>query len=112
MESLYIVSKLQDKFHDFLFLQVALVYPNNDPISFSCGFYGCLLAGVVPVPVEVPSSRRVRIGYGPQKICFLLCTKCTDPLFVGVACDSAQYMISFYRYSLNYTSRILEFEHW
>ncbi|XP_071149893.1 disco-interacting protein 2 homolog C-like isoform X1 [Mytilus edulis] len=38
--------------------RVALVYPNNDPISFSCAFYGCLVAGVVPVPVEVPSARR------------------------------------------------------
>lgn len=42
-----------------LLLQVALVYPNNDPISFINGFYGCLMAGVVPVPVEVPTSRRV-----------------------------------------------------
>ena len=39
--------------------RVALVYPNNDPISFICGFYGCLMAAVVPVPVEVPTSRRV-----------------------------------------------------
>lgn len=45
-----------------LYFQVALVYPNNDPISFSCAFYGCLVAGVVPVPVEVPSARRVS-GY-------------------------------------------------
>ena len=41
--------------------RVALVYPNNDPISFICGFYGCLMASVVPVPVEVPTSKRV--GY-------------------------------------------------
>ena len=40
-------------------LQVALVYPNNDPISFICAFYGCLTAGVVPVPIEVPLSKRV-----------------------------------------------------
>ncbi|XP_029658229.1 disco-interacting protein 2 homolog C isoform X8 [Octopus sinensis] len=38
--------------------RVALVYPNNDPISFSCAFYGCILAGVVPVPVEVPLTKR------------------------------------------------------
>ncbi|KAK3083552.1 hypothetical protein FSP39_025271 [Pinctada imbricata] len=49
--------------------RVALVYPNNDPISFICGFYGCLMAGVVPVPVEVPSSRR---DAGGQGIGFLL----------------------------------------
>lgn len=41
--------------------RVALVYPNNDPISFICGFYGCLMAAVVPVPVEVPTSRRVSV---------------------------------------------------
>ncbi|KAH9498576.1 DIP2 disco-interacting protein 2 C [Bulinus truncatus] len=38
--------------------RVALVYPNNDPISFICAFYGCVMAGVVPVPVEVPLSKR------------------------------------------------------
>ncbi|XP_053386607.1 disco-interacting protein 2 homolog C-like isoform X2 [Mercenaria mercenaria] len=44
--------------------RVALVYPNNDPISFINGFYGCLMAGVVPVPVEVPTSRRDAGGQG------------------------------------------------
>lgn len=39
--------------------RVALVYPNNDPINFICAFYGCLFAGVVPVPIEVPLTRRV-----------------------------------------------------
>lgn len=39
--------------------RVALVYPNNDPISFMCAFYGCLTAGIVPVPIEVPLTRRV-----------------------------------------------------
>ena len=43
--------------------QVALVYPNNDPISFICAFYGCMLAGVVPVPVEVPLSRHAGISH-------------------------------------------------
>lgn len=33
--------------------RVALVYPNNDPINFLCAFYGCLQAGIVPVPIEV-----------------------------------------------------------
>lgn len=40
-------------------LQVALVYPNNDPAAFMTAFYGCLLAEVVPVPIEVPLSRKV-----------------------------------------------------
>ena len=39
--------------------QVALVYPNNEPISFIGAFYGCLTAGVVPVPIEVPLTKRV-----------------------------------------------------
>ena len=40
-------------------LQVALVYPNSDPVSYICAFYGCVTAGLVPVPVEVPTSKRV-----------------------------------------------------
>ena len=39
------------------------MYPNNDPISFICAFYGCVLAGVVPVPVEVPLSKRVGVAH-------------------------------------------------
>ena len=39
--------------------RVALVYPNNDPLSFMSAFYGCIMAGVVPVPIEVPITRRV-----------------------------------------------------
>ncbi|CAM1294712.1 DIP2 (predicted) [Pycnogonum litorale] len=49
--------------------RIALVYPNNDPISFMCAFYGCLTAGIVPVPVEVPLTRR---DAGSQQIGFLL----------------------------------------
>ena len=41
--------------------RVALVYPNSDAIGFMCAFYGCLHAGVVPVPIEVPLTRRVRV---------------------------------------------------
>ncbi|XP_071446233.1 disco-interacting protein 2 homolog C [Hetaerina americana] len=49
--------------------RVALVYPNNDPINFICAFYGCLQAGIVPVPIEVPLTRR---DAGSQQIGFLL----------------------------------------
>lgn len=49
--------------------RVALVYPNNDPINFMCAFYGCLQAGVVPVPIEVPLTRR---DAGLQQVGFLL----------------------------------------
>ncbi|KAI9553366.1 putative disco-interacting protein 2 isoform X2 [Daphnia sinensis] len=49
--------------------RVALVYPNSDAIGFMCAFYGCLHAGVVPVPIEVPLTRR---DAGSQQIGFLL----------------------------------------
>lgn len=46
-------------------LQVALVFPNNDPAASMVAFYGCLLAEVVPVPIEVPLTRKVRTPPGP-----------------------------------------------
>ncbi|KAK4337153.1 hypothetical protein RND71_043371 [Anisodus tanguticus] len=49
--------------------RVALVFPNNDPMGFICAFYGCLTAGIVPVPVEVPITKR---DSGSQQIGFLL----------------------------------------
>uniref|UniRef100_A0A3P9MN99 Disco-interacting protein 2 homolog Ca n=1 Tax=Oryzias latipes TaxID=8090 RepID=A0A3P9MN99_ORYLA len=49
--------------------RVALVFPNNDPGAFMTAFYGCLLAEVVPVPIEVPLSRK---DAGSQQIGFLL----------------------------------------
>uniref|UniRef100_A0A3Q4N4K0 Disco interacting C n=1 Tax=Neolamprologus brichardi TaxID=32507 RepID=A0A3Q4N4K0_NEOBR len=49
--------------------RVALVFPNNDPASFMTAFYGCLLAEVVPVPIEVPLTRK---DAGSQQIGFLL----------------------------------------
>ncbi len=49
--------------------RIALVYPNSDPLNFMCSFYGCLLAGMVPVPIEVPVTRR---DAGSQQIGFLL----------------------------------------
>ncbi|KAL4646145.1 hypothetical protein GN956_G9206 [Arapaima gigas] len=49
--------------------RVALVYPNSDPGMFYVAFYGCLLAEVIPVPIEVPLSRK---DAGSQQIGFLL----------------------------------------
>ncbi|CAG0916938.1 unnamed protein product [Notodromas monacha] len=49
--------------------RVALVFPNSDPLGFLCAFYGCLQSGIVPVPIEVPLSRR---DAGSQQIGFLL----------------------------------------
>ncbi|KAF2984038.1 hypothetical protein EK904_008078, partial [Melospiza melodia maxima] len=39
--------------------RVTLVFPNNDPAAFMVAFYGCLLAEVVPVPIEVPLTRKI-----------------------------------------------------
>ncbi|KAJ8255299.1 hypothetical protein GJAV_G00203300 [Gymnothorax javanicus] len=49
--------------------RVALVIPNNDPVMFMVAFYGCLLAELVPVPIEVPLTRK---DAGSQQIGFLL----------------------------------------
>ncbi|MGH0125587.1 UNVERIFIED_CONTAM: hypothetical protein FKN15_008151 [Acipenser sinensis] len=49
--------------------RVALVFPNNDPAAFMVAFYGCLLAEIVPVPIEVPLTRK---DAGSQQIGFLL----------------------------------------
>nr|XP_015210320.1 PREDICTED: disco-interacting protein 2 homolog C isoform X13 [Lepisosteus oculatus] len=51
--------------------RVALVFPNNDPAAFMVAFYGCLLAEVVPVPIEVPLTRKAQDA-GSQQIGFLL----------------------------------------
>ncbi|XP_071502851.1 disco-interacting protein 2 homolog C-like [Diadema antillarum] len=49
--------------------RVALVYPNSDPAAFMCAFYGCLFAGIVPVAIDVPVTRK---DAGSQQIGFLL----------------------------------------
>ncbi|KAK6105889.1 AMP-binding enzyme family protein [Brugia pahangi] len=49
--------------------RVALVYPNTEPLSFLVAFYGCILAGIIPVPVEVPLTKR---DAGIQQLGFLL----------------------------------------
>lgn len=46
-------------------VQVALVFPNNDPAASMVAFYGCLLAEVVPVPIEVPLTRKVKSMLSP-----------------------------------------------
>ncbi|XP_037380727.1 disco-interacting protein 2 homolog A isoform X3 [Talpa occidentalis] len=49
--------------------RVALVFPNSDPAAFMVAFYGCLLAELVPVPIEVPLTRK---DAGSQQVGFLL----------------------------------------
>lgn len=43
---------------------MALVFPNSDPVMFMVAFYGCLLADLVPVPIEVPLTRKVANAVG------------------------------------------------
>lgn len=51
--------------------RLALVYPNEDAIPFTCAFYGCLMAGIVAVPIEVPA---IKDDAATQQIGFLLGT--------------------------------------
>lgn len=53
-------------------LQVALVFPNNDPVMFMVAFYGCLLAELVPVPIEVPLTRKVNANLKYDLLEFLV----------------------------------------
>jgi acyl-CoA synthetase (AMP-forming)/AMP-acid ligase II len=49
--------------------RVALVFPNNDPINFTIAFCGCLMAGLVSIPIDVPLAKR---DAGCQNLGFLL----------------------------------------
>lgn len=40
------------------------MFPNSDPVMFMVAFYGCLLADLVPVPIEVPLTRKVANAVG------------------------------------------------
>jgi acyl-CoA synthetase (AMP-forming)/AMP-acid ligase II len=51
--------------------RVALIYSDDDAIPFTCAFYGCLMAGIVAVPIEVPTNR---YDAATQQIGFLLGT--------------------------------------
>jgi len=63
--------------------RVALVYPNNDPLNMICAFYGCVMAGAVPVPIEVPMTRR---DAGSQQIGFLLGSCSVNLALTSEAC--------------------------
>lgn len=51
--------------------RLALVYTNEDAIAFACAFYGCLMAGIVAVPTEIPVNKD---DAATQQIGFLLGT--------------------------------------
>ena len=58
------------------------MFPNNDPVAFMVAFYGCLLAEVVPVPIEVPLTRKARLhkvqaqSPGEHLVSFAYCLLC------------------------------------
>ena len=37
------------------------MYSYDDPVGFISAFYGCLIAGVVPVPIDPPVKKEVCI---------------------------------------------------
>lgn len=41
------------------------MYQIDDPINFMTSFYGCLIAGIIPVPIEPPASKDVSSDYFP-----------------------------------------------
>jgi acyl-CoA synthetase (AMP-forming)/AMP-acid ligase II len=38
--------------------RVALVFPNNDPIGFTIAYCGCIMAGLVAIPIDLPVVKR------------------------------------------------------
>lgn len=60
------------------------MFPNNDPVAFMVAFYGCLLAEVVPVPIEVPLSRKVRHEI-QLNVCFCPPAACNVSVAVAAA---------------------------
>ena len=68
------------------------MFPNSDPVMFMVAFYGCLLAELVPVPIEVPLTRKVARGAssvrGPRGLVLkprIQC-RCLHVLAPGASC--------------------------
>ncbi|XP_041440391.1 disco-interacting protein 2 homolog B isoform X2 [Xenopus laevis] len=55
--------------------RVALVYPNNDPVMFMVAFYGCLLAEVIPVPIEDAGGHQIGFLLGSCGVKLALTTE-------------------------------------
>ncbi len=78
--------------------RVALVFPNNDPIGFTISFCACLMAGLVALPIDVPSARR---DAGSQNLGFLLgqvgasCVLTSDICFKALPKNPNTEMIEF-----------------
>lgn len=65
--------------------RIALVYPNEDAISFICAFYGCLMAGIVAVPIGVPANKD---DAATQQVGFLLGTCNISYALTSEACKN------------------------
>uniref|UniRef100_A0A3Q2DC88 Disco-interacting protein 2 homolog A n=1 Tax=Cyprinodon variegatus TaxID=28743 RepID=A0A3Q2DC88_CYPVA len=65
--------------------RVALVFPNSDPVMFMVAFYGCLLAELVPVPIEVPLTRKGRSQLLKVQLGVLFVSLLTLQLFLHAA---------------------------
>ncbi|XP_059217269.1 disco-interacting protein 2 isoform X2 [Stomoxys calcitrans] len=63
--------------------RVALVYPNNDPLSFITAWYGCMFRGLVPLPIELPLSSS---DTPPQQVGFLLSSCSITVALTSEAC--------------------------
>ena len=44
------------------------MYSFDDPVGFISSFYGCLIAGVVPLPIDPPVKKDVNISLLPYSI--------------------------------------------
>lgn len=44
------------------------MYSPDDIVGFACAFYGCLFAGVVPVPIHPPIQKDVSFVFTPLNI--------------------------------------------
>ena len=34
------------------------MFPNNDPVGFTVAYCGCIMAGIVAIPIDVPLAKR------------------------------------------------------
>ncbi|KAB1254015.1 Disco-interacting protein 2-like protein C [Camelus dromedarius] len=74
--------------------RVALVFPNNDPAASMVAFYGCLLAEVVPVPIEVPLTRKMR-SQGQASALFMQVTRLAGASLSSGRFDAGSQQIGF-----------------
>lgn len=57
------------------------MYQVDDPINFMTSFYGCLIAGIIPVPIEPPASKDVSSFWLPTVVLLFICVVCCWKLY-------------------------------